>query len=495
MIDRLFTKNRNVSLLHAVLSIWGMLFAIVACIGCGEVFSTSKPPQTAEDIQTKNMLPPPGKALVYFYYGRFIAGGGAEVSLDGISSQIGKDRYIVWEVAPGEHTLEFLLKKVMSQKTMTSTLSCEPDQIYYYRLYSYTDKSQQSRGVTAYDIRRSKDSDGRKKIQEFSLTAWFRDGEAVFRRESETSPKEAPQEEQPPVAEASMETTEEPGTSQESSATPDTESPPEVVVPSIETTAAVSPEKQVPQTQSEVLSVQERYYALMIGISQYQYTPLLSSAVSDIQAVSNILREQYGFKVQTLCDQKATREGILDTLHVFQRLLEPQDKLLIYYAGHSYRDPDSQTAYWLPVNAKEDNTTQWLSTDTVTDSVKRIPASQIVIIADSEYSGKLVKARQTDLFDVSARQRYLERIGDTPARVLITSGAKQPILYGDEEISLFARAFSTALSDMGAGVFSAEELFAHVREIVAGQSEQLPEFSVIRNSGHEGGDFLFKHQK
>jgi len=45
-------------------------------------------------------------------------------------------------------------------------------------------------------------------------------------------------------------------------------------------------------------------------------------------------------------------------------------------------------------------------------------------------------------------------------------------------------------------MFTAEELFyAHVKERVAGNAEQIPEYNIIRNSGHDGGDFIFRKSK
>jgi len=40
--------------------------------------------------------------------------------------------------------------------------------------------------------------------------------------------------------------------------------------------------------------------------------------------------------------------------------------------------------------------------------------------------------------------------------------------------------------------FTAEELFyEHIKEQVAENAEQVPEYNTIRNSGHNGGDFVF----
>ncbi|MBI3600779.1 MAG: formylglycine-generating enzyme family protein, partial [Nitrospinae bacterium] len=47
-------------------------------------------------------------------------------------------------------------------------------------------------------------------------------------------------------------------------------------------------------------------------------------------------------------------------------------------------------------------------------------------------------------------------------------------------------------------IFTAEELFhgrGGVKEVVAGKSDQVPEYNTIKNSGHDGGDFVFRLAK
>jgi hypothetical protein len=79
---------------------------------------------------------------------------------------------------------------------------------------------------------------------------------------------------------------------------------------------------------------------------------------------------------------------------------------------------------------------------------------------------------------------------------LITSGGNNPTGdRKDEKLSLFARIFIDALTNIDQQRFTAEELFArYIQESVAGASEQIPEFGIIRNSGHQGGDFIFQKQ-
>jgi len=79
------------------------------------------------------------------------------------------------------------------------------------------------------------------------------------------------------------------------------------------------------------------------------------------------------------------------------------------------------------------------------------------------------------------------------SRTLLASGGDEPVSdTGGKGHSVFAAAFIDGLKEMEQKVFTAEELYyEHVKERVAGNAEQTPEYNIIRNSGHSGGDFLF----
>jgi uncharacterized protein len=64
--------------------------------------------------------------------------------------------------------------------------------------------------------------------------------------------------------------------------------------------------------------------------------------------------------------------------------------------------------------------------------------------------------------------------------------------------SVFARAFLDAL-DGAQGILSGPELFLKIKDQVAAKAKianfvQLPEFKVIKGTGHEIGDFFFIHK-
>lgn len=239
-------------------------------------------------------------------------------------------------------------------------------------------------------------------------------------------------------------------------------------------------------------------YALLIGINQYQQIPKLQTAVHDAQEVARVLEEQYGFSTTLLLDEKATRSAIIKELNSIKNRLATNDRLLIYYAGHGWNDKETETSYWLPVDSEQNDPTNWLEAKTVTDQLKRSQARQILVVADSCYSGTISRAFDPRLSSQGGtRENFLHKLMEKPSRILIASGGNEPVNdSGGSGHSIFADVFLRALQKPFERRFTAEELMTRqIKEAVAGRSSQTPEYKIIRNSGHDGGDFVFEKIK
>lgn len=238
-----------------------------------------------------------------------------------------------------------------------------------------------------------------------------------------------------------------------------------------------------------------KYFALLIGNNDYQHLPRLKTAESDAKAIANALRDRYGFETRLLLN--AGRRQIISALSEYRRKLEPDASLLIYYAGHGNRDPEVDKAYWLPVDASREEASNWISADDITTSIRAIPAKHVLIISDSCYSGAIYRDLSPDLSAPPVRQRFLEKMAAGKSRTLMASGGDEPVSdAGGGAYSVFASALLAGLAQMDAEVFTAAELFrSHVQESVAGRSRQTPEYSPLRNSGHEAGDFVFLRRR
>ncbi|MBI3814491.1 MAG: caspase family protein, partial [Nitrospinae bacterium] len=235
-----------------------------------------------------------------------------------------------------------------------------------------------------------------------------------------------------------------------------------------------------------------KYHAIIIGNNSYKNLPKLKTAVADAKEVERVLKTQYGFETKLLLD--ATRNEILTTVNDFRKRLGSKDNLLIYYAGHGEFDKTADRAYWLPVNAQRDDPVDWISATDITDNIKRIASAHILIISDSCYSGTLTRAAAGDLSTKGERDEFVKKMMERRSRTLMASGGNEPVAdEGGSGHSVFADSLLRALKEADKGIFTAEELFhGRVKSSVAGKSDQVPEYNDIKNSGHDGGDFVFR---
>lgn len=232
-----------------------------------------------------------------------------------------------------------------------------------------------------------------------------------------------------------------------------------------------------------------RYHALIIGNNAYEYLPKLATAVHDAEAVAQVVREQYGFEVTLLLE--ATRDHIIRALDKLRTTLSEHDNLMIYYAGHGTLDKESERGYWLPVNAQPDTRVNWLSTTELTDTLKAMTAKHVLLVADSCYSGTLLRDAGEGLRSGIDPETFYTRVAEKRSRTALTSGGLEPVLdSGGGNHSVFTKAFLSILQD-NRSILDGQQLSNHIKRLVVVNTPQTPEYSDIRYAGHDGGDFLF----
>lgn len=232
-----------------------------------------------------------------------------------------------------------------------------------------------------------------------------------------------------------------------------------------------------------------RYHALVIGNNAYRHLPPLETAINDAKTVAEVLRRVYGFEVTLLLD--TTREAIVVALDDLRSRLTEQDNLLVYYAGHGILDKEAERGYWLPVDARVDTRANWLTTITVTDTFKAMAVKHAMVVADSCYSGTLLRDSGIRSQDSAEGETYFLRMAQKRSRTALTSGGLEPVLDGGgNNHSVFAKAFLAVLNENRA-ILDGQQLASQIKRLVVFNSPQTPEYSDIRYAGHEGGDFLF----
>ncbi|MEG4068961.1 caspase family protein [Microcoleus sp. Pol11C2] len=92
-------------------------------------------------------------------------------------------------------------------------------------------------------------------------------------------------------------------------------------------------------------------YALLVGIDKYEApTPPLQGCINDITAIAQYLNERvakegYQLHLQTLKDQEATRQAIIDGFRKHLCNAQSNDVVLFYYSGHGAQEEAPQE-FW-----------------------------------------------------------------------------------------------------------------------------------------------------
>ena len=115
-----------------------------------------------------------------------------------------------------------------------------------------------------------------------------------------------------------------------------------------------------------------------------------------------------------------------------------------------------------------------------------------MVVADSCYSGTLVRAASAKLRTAREKMKWMKRMLTKRGRTALVSGGLEPVSdsgVGGEH-SVFAEAFLSALRGNN-DVMDGRALFDAIKRPVVLNADQTPQYSDIRRAGYEGGEFMF----
>ena len=236
-----------------------------------------------------------------------------------------------------------------------------------------------------------------------------------------------------------------------------------------------------------------RNYALFVAVEQYKDDKIndLDKPVRDARNLKKVIMDNYNFKEKdVILLENPTRNEIVSTFDKLAKMMTPKDNLLIFYAGHGVWDSQLKKGYWLPADASRDVRSNWFSNGDLRDYISGIPSKHTLLIADACFSGGIFKTR--DAFAKKADAAVLE-LYKLPSRQAMTSGAMKTV--PDE--SVFLKYLTQRLEQNTKPFMGVEELFSSFKIAVINNSPngQVPQFGEIKESGDEGGDFIFIKKK
>jgi hypothetical protein len=239
-------------------------------------------------------------------------------------------------------------------------------------------------------------------------------------------------------------------------------------------------------------------WALVIGINDYQHCSKLGYARNDAQAVAGVLVDTFQFpkeNVTLLLDGQATRKAILDALlaHSEAGAVDPDDRLLVFFAGHgeTVTGNRGEVGYLVPADGDCDKLATLIRWDELTRNADMIPAKHVLFIMDACYGGLAVKRHVAP-----GSRRFLKDMLRRYSRQVLTAG-KEDELVADEGgprpgHSIFTGHLLEALAGKAAsksGFITANGVMAYVYDRVATDhhSDQTPHYGFIDGDG----DFIF----
>lgn len=231
-----------------------------------------------------------------------------------------------------------------------------------------------------------------------------------------------------------------------------------------------------------------KYYAVIIAVQDYLDNSIndLDNPIQDAEKLSRTLLTKYLFTDSTvLLLKNPKREDIIRQFDLLTDKMTEQDNLLIFYAGHGYWDEKLKQGYWLPIDATKTNRGSWFSNADLKTYIGGISSKHTLLIADACFGGSIFKTR--DAFGSSTTA--INELYKLPSRKAMTSGAMKTV----PDKSVFTEYLIKRLNENTEKYISTEQLFSSFKTAVINNSPngQVPQFGDIRETGDEGGDFIF----
>ena len=238
-------------------------------------------------------------------------------------------------------------------------------------------------------------------------------------------------------------------------------------------------------------------HALVIGIDSYASSSLttLGSAESDASAIASLLAlPKYGFMVNLLLGELATKDAIQKALYAL-RDSDPDDRLIIYFAGHGYTVTDNfgrEKGYLATVDTIPNQEFTALGLDEITNLTRYGQAKHMGFIFDACFSGQALGLTRTSSATADKNiPTALEKLIMRRAYQVVSAGA------GDQPVDDFQSMTTLLVNALNGNVHLLKEaitfnnLGLFLQQTMAEDSgkTQIPQFGSI--GGSQGGDFVF----
>lgn len=217
-----------------------------------------------------------------------------------------------------------------------------------------------------------------------------------------------------------------------------------------------------------------RIWAVVVGVSRYEYMPVLSYTDDDAYQFYAFLKSPEGGalpdqQVKVLIDEDATRTNVLRTMRETILKADENDVVLFYFSGHGLEGAFLPSDY--------DGFNRRIAHQEVSDIMKESKARHKLVIADACHSGSLLAAK---IPVQDALVKYYDAFEQSQGGIALMMSSKREE-YSLEDAGLRSGVFSHFLIEGlkgkadydGNKILTIEELFDYVYNRVRGYTANV----------------------
>ncbi|MEO6253076.1 MAG: caspase family protein [Ferruginibacter sp.] len=214
-----------------------------------------------------------------------------------------------------------------------------------------------------------------------------------------------------------------------------------------------------------------KQYALVIGTNNYKGAgwKKLPNAINDARAVADMLAQGYGFEVQLLEDKPM--DSIYKSIAGYYRNLQPNDQLVIYFAGHGDMEDEFMDDGFIVCadsRSRDDDPARntYIQYVKLQKMINRIPARQILVMLDVCHGGAFNQKRSDPgktIANRNVRQFLVDQSQYTCRKFLSSVGTEEAFDGKPGDHSPFAKLLLQVLNAKGKetnGIITLSDIFS-----------------------------------
>ncbi len=239
-------------------------------------------------------------------------------------------------------------------------------------------------------------------------------------------------------------------------------------------------------------------HMFVIGIDEYENWLALRNAASDARGMEEIFAEQFGFSpiMPALYNKEATKENIMNSLDQIRTKVQPEDNLVLFFAGHGETRVDTvgnlthESGYLIPVeggSVTDENWSSYIEVEAFLKQVALMPTRHVTVILDACHSGIAIGGAISGTR--GSEKAPIASLAVPPSRRVITSARKDQLASDDGPLpkhSLFTGMLIKGLRNGAAdadqdGRVTTSELGTYMARSVREESRdrQTPDFGAF----------------